>query len=79
MFFADFWSFCDYSHKNEHQFQELFYLLFLDDHMVQGTSKYHKVEKYIFHCFGDECCPKWDFEKLTTALCQSCGASLYIL
>ena len=27
----------------------------------------HKgVEKYIFHCFDEECCPKWDFEKLTT-------------
>ena len=35
--------------------------------MVQTRAQVnHKgVEKYIFHCFGDECCPKWDSEKLT--------------
>ena len=48
------------------------YSLFLDDHMVQGTSKSQRGEKYIFHFLGDECCPKRDFEKLT---CQSCDAS----
>ena len=39
----------------------------------------HKgVKKYIFHCFGDECCPKWGFEKLTIVLITQCQ-SLYLI
>ena len=43
----------------------------------RAQANHKGVEKYIFYCFGDECFPKWDFEKLTM-LCQSRGASLYI-
>ena len=43
-----------------------------------GHKANHKgVEKYIFHCFGDECFPKWDFEKLTTVSITRCQ-SLYL-
>ena len=55
MFFADFMTVYV---KMIIDFKNFLNLFFLDDHMVQGTSKSHKgVEKYIFHCFGDECCP----------------------
>ena len=41
-----------------------FYLFFLDDRMVQETSKSQRCGKYVFYCFCDKCCPKWDFEKI---------------
>ena len=53
-----------------------FYLLFLDDHMVQAQANHKGVERYIFHCFGDECFPKWDFEKLSIVSITRCK-SLY--
>ena len=36
------------------------------------------VKKHIFHCFGDECCPKWGFEKLTIVSITQCQ-SLYLI
>ena len=42
----------------------------------RAQANHKRVEKYIFYCFGDECCPKWDFEKLTIASITRCQ-SLY--
>ena len=39
------------------------YSIFLEKHSHRRSRAHHKgVEKYICYCFGDECCPKWDFK-----------------
>ena len=38
----------------------------------RAQANHKGVEKYIFHCFDDECFPEWDFEKLTIASIMRC-------
>ena len=79
-FFAEVWSFCDCLHKNDLDFKN-FLLAFPWRPHGPGHKQMpnHKgVEKYIFHCFGDECFPKLDFEKSTIVTITWCQ-SVYIL
>ena len=75
-FFADFVVNCDCLHKNDHWFSELFIHFSLMTVWSRAQANHKGEEKYIFHCFGDECCPKWDFEKLTIVSITRCQ-SLY--
>ena len=65
---------CDCLH--DHWFFEFFIHFSLTTIWSRAQANHKGVEKYIFHCFGDECCPKLDFEKLTIVPITRCQ-SLY--
>ena len=63
---------CDCLHKNDHWFSGFLIHFSLTTIWSRAQANHKCLETYIFYRFGDECCPKCDFEKLTIVSIRRC-------